>query len=130
MRRDLKTHVRWGMKWGLAFAVALALYVAILYAVAGSGPFDRVGFSPGLTIAVYVMASLTAGLVVGLLRPLTSSREGSMAVGVVAALPGSFALNLGFFGPVSRWSVGDWFQLVLGAVMFGAALGYIWHRPS
>ena len=126
--RDVGSDVRWGLKWGIGFSIALTLYAAALYIVAGSEPFDRVGVPLGTTIGFYVVTSMTAGLVVALLRPLTRSRGGSMLVGTIAAIPGSFALNLTFFGAVSRWTMGDWFQFVLTAVMFGVALGYVFHR--
>jgi hypothetical protein len=125
---DVGRDARWGLKWGIGFSIALTLYATALYIVLGSEPFDRVGVPPGTTIGFYVVTSMTAGLVVALLRPLTRSRGGSMLVGTIAAIPGSFALNLTFFRAVSRWSMGDWFQFGLTAVMFGVALGYVFHR--
>lgn len=119
--------VRWGLKWGTGFSVFMTLYAVGLYLVLGSEPFDRVGLRPQVVLAVYVVGSLTAGLVVGLLRRHTSTRDGSMLVGTVAALPVSFAMSLAFFGKPSAWSTGDWMQCVFMAVLFGAGLGFMWH---
>jgi hypothetical protein len=128
--RVMGSDVRWGLTWGVGFSIALTLYTGALYLAFGSEPFDRVGVAPGATVAFYAITSMAAGLIVGLLRPLTTSREGSMFVGTIAALPGSFAMNLTFFGAISNWSTGDWIQCVLTAVMFGVVLGYIFHRQG
>jgi hypothetical protein len=129
MRKNTSQDVRWGLKWGIAFGICLALYTLIVYLAAGDQPFHRVGASPLTVLGVYILGSLAAGAIVGLLRPLTKERDGAMLVGVLAAMPASFVINLTMFGPPNAWSAGDWFQFVVLGAMFGAVLGFLWHRP-
>jgi hypothetical protein len=117
--------VKWGLKWGTGFAVGMTIYTIGLYLAVGSEPFDRVGLRPPVVLALYIIGSLAAGLIVGFLRKLTATRDGSMLVGTVAALPASFAMGLAFFGAPSAWSAGDWVQCIFMAILFGAGLGYL-----
>ena len=121
------TDVKWGVKWGAIFGVAMTLYAVGVYFFAGPEPFDRVGLRPAIVIMLYFAGSVTAGLLVGLLKRHTTSREGAMLVGILAALPASFGMGLAFFGAPRAWSPGDWFQCVFLAMLFGAGLGYMWH---
>lgn len=119
--------VKWGLKWGAGFTVVMTLYTLGVYLIVGSEPFDRVGLRPQVVLTLYIAGSLIAGLVVGLLRKLTATREGSMLVGTLAALPVSLGMGLAYFGAPAIWSTGDWAQCVFMAILFGAGLGYLWH---
>lgn len=70
-----------------------------------------------LVIAAYFASGISAGLVVGLVRPWTRRRLGAILVGIVAAFPAGLALQLAYdldTRNAFRWSVALVFALIAG----------------
>lgn len=115
---------------GLCFSVFYSLYVCGLYWVSGATPFERLGTSLGVVIGTYFFGGITAGLVVGILRPLTRWRSGAIFVGIIAAFFVFLGIGVASSGLPSRWRSGDWFAMTVLPVFFGAFAGNkFWKDP-
>ena|SRR5688572_28829202 len=93
----------------------------------GSTQFDRYGLTTWSIIGACYVGGISAGLVVGLLRPLTSSAFGAMVVGSIA--------GTGVYGAISYAMGGEVgvFGVSLLGTLAGSAVGYwMWrdNRPS
>ena len=117
--RTLSQNVRWGVAYGLLFAAVL------------SGLVIPVGFARGaltasrmwLVIASYFASGISAGLVVGLVRPWTRRKVGALFVGIVAAVPVGIALQLAYDTAAQRSF--SWLMLVEFAIIAGPLGGWI-----
>lgn len=92
----------WGMRWGLAFAGVFCLWAVILLMLGGPSAFMKQGISFAQAIAGYVFGGITAGAVVGILRPLLKYGWGAAVVGIIAAWPVGLAFMVATLG--SHWS--------------------------
>ena len=124
--RDL----RWGIGWGLFAGFFYSLVALAIYAFQGSRPFGSRGITFASTVAVYFFGGLTAGSIVGLLRPLTRLRVGAMAVGIVAAIPACMAGVFILYGPIAQWGAREGFVVVAGSLLFGALGGWEFWEPQ
>jgi hypothetical protein len=70
---------------GLAFDCLYSLYVCGLYLLEGRAPFARLGTTLGVVIGTYFIGGISAGVAVGLLKPLARWRAGAILVGIIAA---------------------------------------------
>jgi hypothetical protein len=124
-------NLRWGLSWGIAFACVLSLYAVGLATVRGTAPFDRVGISLGVAVAVYFGIGLVAGATAGLLRPYGRTRVGAICVGVVTGLPIGVGIQFVLSGPHRAWPRGALlFAVCYGAGMGGVAGLWAWNRQS
>jgi hypothetical protein len=80
-----RASLRWGMAWGLWFATAYAAFAVFLALMRGTTWHHGVGLSTWQIVGIYYVVGVAAGIVLGLVRPLTGSRVGTFAIGVVAA---------------------------------------------
>lgn len=115
--------IKWGLGHGLGFAVLYSLLVAILYAIRGARAFDRYATSIGSVIALYFAAGVIAGALVGIMRPLTASRGGSILVGTVAAIPVFLGVGVLISGSITAWDDDTWVPMLLAAFILGPVLG-------
>jgi hypothetical protein len=110
--------------WGLAVAVVISLYVLVLRGLSGPGPFERQGVTLLGVIAAYLGGGAVAGIVVGLLRPMTRWRWGAVSVGVLAAFGSAVAIGIAMEGHPALWGPDIWFGCTFAALFFGVVGGY------
>lgn len=125
-------NIYWGIRWGLAFAAVYCLYALGLFVARGSSHFERQDVTLPLLLAAYIFGGLLGGAIVGLLRPLTRSRLGSVFVGLSTAIPVAVGFRMADAG-VTAWDSGDLrtvliFSLVLGPIC-GLSAHAIFHDP-
>jgi hypothetical protein len=77
----------------------------------------------------YTTGGVTAGAIVGLLRPWTKNAIGATIVGVVAGIPFMLAAFIGFTDSPRPWENVDWQEVfTLGSLLAGG-FGYVrWKR--
>jgi predicted membrane channel-forming protein YqfA (hemolysin III family) len=76
-------------------------------------------------VAIYVVACAVAGIVVGLLLPITKWKWGSMVVGVMAILPiGAIIQHTTLRG--RPWETANTVVLIIGAIAIGVPVGRIY----
>lgn len=109
----------WGLTGGCLFTFAYSAFVILLYLIAGPGPFERNGVTLGSVLLSYLFGGLAGGLVVGLLRPLTSRRLGAIAVGIIAATLVFVGIGIAVWGWLTRWDRDSWLTLATTSIIFG-----------
>src|SRR5271156_3860771 len=103
MNRTIR-NVRWGVGWGVGIAGVLSVFVLLSYIVHGRASFDRLGTSVWAVILFYFAAAVVAGGLVGMLRPIATSRGKYILVAVVAFVPVSMGVTVTLYG--MRWPPG------------------------
>ena len=115
---------------GLAFACLYSLYVCGLYLLDGSAPFARLGTTLGIVIGTYFFGGISAGVVVGLLKPIARWRAGAIVVGIIAAFFVFFGILVASDGLPSRWGTDQWVTLIVLPTLFGTFAGNrFWKDP-
>ncbi len=121
MRRQhsLNSDIKWGLRWGLWFAVGYSLLASVLYVFQGTLLGERSRFYYPLVIASYFLMGIIGGLLTGLLRPITHSRLGATAVGIV------IGLAVYFIAGITTIGAGEFLSLpgVVSTVVLGTAIG-------
>lgn len=106
-------------------------FVVLLFLVRGASPFERRGVSLGAVLLLYVFGGLSAGAIVGLLRPITRARAGAMLVGIPAAVPTVIALVVLHQGMPGSWDEATWRGVALLSGFLGSAAGFaLWSKPD
>jgi hypothetical protein len=118
-QREMGSDIRWGISGAMFIAGVYSAWVMAVYVFRGSEPFSRVGMTLPLVVVTYLAVGFVAGLIVGLLRPLTRWKAGAYVVGLVAALFGGAGIVAALRGPPTTWDFDEW--LVLPIVALGAA---------
>ena len=115
---------------GLAFACLYSLYVCGLYLLEGPAPFARLGTTIGVVIGTYFFGGISAGVAVGLLKPLARWRAGAILVGIIAAFFVFFGIVVASDGLPSRWGSDQWSTLIVLPILFGTFAGNkFWKDP-
>ena len=112
-REGLAHNMRWGLRWGLYFAAAYTSLGALGMLLAGGAMYSPEGRKLLLLLPLYWVGFPLAGLVLGILRPLTVRLLGQVLVASLAGLPISFG-GLAIFMPRDEWKA----QLVPAAIAF------------
>ena len=124
------TNLAWGVGLGLAFAAVYSLYVAVLYLAEGSQPFDRLHTSLLKVIAIYAIGGVTAGTVVGVMRPYVRIRLVAILVGIMAAIVVFFGIAVASQGMPWRWTRAAWLSLAACSLLLGSFGGnWFWKHP-
>jgi hypothetical protein len=122
-------NLRWGVLSGIAFATLTSLWVGGLAILRGSVRFETYGLTIWQIMAVYFAGGVAGGAVVGLLRPVTKYRLGAALVGLVAAVPLAFAVEIALQGSPSHWGDLEWGFIKFFACVMGPAGGLIrWYQ--
>jgi hypothetical protein len=110
----------WGIGWGLAMACFYCVFVVVLYLAQGAAPFEAHETTLGTVILIYFAGGITAGALVGLLRPLARWWPGAMLIGFLAAV-------LVFLGiDVAQTGIGkrrDWQAIFAVSLFLGPVCG-------
>jgi len=145
MARSWTEDLRWGLKWGIVWAVVLGTIASLVVAVGkaiGADPLaelttevQQLGglrrISWGWMLGFYLLGGVTAGMCVGLLRPIaTASWLGSALVGSVATVLVFALTSISWFG---SWWLRPHAAVILGAwamvgAFYGLAFRYGWKR--
>lgn len=120
-----------GSKWGLRVALVLCAWVLVLAIASflGNGsPMIRSrsgqAFNPLAIIAMYLMAGMVSGALVGAMRPLLQWRIGAAIVGVAAAIPTAAAIVTMISG-TPDWGRDEIITFVITSLALGAPGGVI-----
>lgn len=113
--------LRWGTGWGL--------FIGVFYAIIGSAIYlfkdsPEVGYLnlPSL-VALYLLAGVGGGAIVGLFRPLIKRRIGAILVGIVAMLPMGTGSIMLYKGPISGWGALEVISVIGGSILLGGVGG-------
>lgn len=119
-------NIYWGVIWGLRIAGVFLVFVGLEYLVAGPAPLTRLGLTFPRLLATYVALGLAAGAIVGLLRPLNRTFQGSVLLGIVgASVVYGGASTVGFGWP-GHWPVSQWIGVAVLALAGGGYVGATW----
>ena len=111
---SIRQNVRWGWGWGVWMGTCYAVIGAVITLVRGPTAFRQFGLSPVFAIVLYLAEGLFAGLVVGLLRPLTRWAVGASLVGILAIAPFAFIAYAVLPGNSSRLLLPIVYSIMLG----------------
>lgn len=123
----LLERIVWGARWGLRFGLTFDAIAVIVFLLSGPSERERNGVTFATVILLYSSAGLIAGLVVGVLLPLTRWKVGAATVGVLAALPVGVLVRLMTDG-LTGWTAEDTATALLFALAVGAPSGIIYRR--
>lgn len=118
----LLRRVLWGAKTGTIFGLAFSLLALVIFLLGGQGPFEANHSSFGRIVGAYFLGGLSAGIIVGILRPLTASKVGAAMTGFVATAPVSVLMRIAIDG-FQAWTVKDSILSILMCAALGAPLG-------
>lgn len=90
---ELRQDILWGVRSSLVWIIVCSS-VAFLAYFARGGATDRFGLGLPRVFALYWSGGISAGLLVGLLRPWNKRPVGRCPIGVVAMLPVSAMIDL------------------------------------
>ena len=111
-------NILWGVGSGAVMALAYSVLALMIYAILGNHAIHTRGLTIGLVLISYWVGGLTAGLLIGVLRPLSRLRWGPYLIGAVAGIAIIAAFQASTMGPMWRWSLNDWATpLILGIIM-------------
>jgi hypothetical protein len=120
-RRFIARDVRWGLGRSLFYGLALSVWAALAWPGWGEHPTYNVTLVT--VVAMYLGISLTAGVVLGLLRPLTRTALGSLIVGSIIGTIGMLVIGRVGGAPLSP-------GLIVFAIVLGVVTGYQWGFQS
>lgn len=123
-RSGFSGDLRWGFGHGLRIAGLLLLVTLFMYLARGGGP-DPLQFGWLAIAATYLLASLGAGLLLGLLRPINKTLLGHMVIGMACTLPLCglviYQMEWKDWYTMPRWIVTCCVTVILGSV-YGIAV--------
>ncbi len=117
-----KEDIFWGLRVGLIIGGLYAGGVLLLFALGGSGRFERLNISLPVLVAVYLLGGLSAGIVLGVFRPALREKYSAFIVSVLAAMPISFGITMLVTGKARDWTIEEWSTAAFMS-LFIAAVG-------
>jgi hypothetical protein len=114
-----------GFVCGIGMACILSLYVLVLYLFRGPAPFQAYGTTLLNTVWAYFVGGAAAGVVVGLLHPVTRTAWGAALVGFVAGIPVYWAAMISLDRHATSSGV---VAVIIAALCVGAPVGLIWRK--
>ena len=120
-----------GAFFGLVLGLMYSALALVIYLTRGSEPFEANEITLFSTVMIYLLGGLLGGSLMGLLSPLSRTRPGSIAVGMLAFLPVTLGFAFISEGAPSRWDNAVVFASMMTAVLLGGWTGYLfwgWFR--
>jgi len=121
--RNLRVDLTWGMKGGLLVATIFSSWAGLVWVLSQGGPWKEQGLSLPAIVGGYLVGGVSAGAIVGLLRPLTRSKLGAYAVGYLAGCFVMAALLAAVAGPPTGWNAVHVIGLLFVALYAGYGIG-------
>lgn len=120
--KSLRANLRWGAGWGLLLGCLAVVWVSISYITGASADIEN---RPawGVLSAVYILAGLLCGLVVGVVRPLLTSFLRSVLLGPVIALPFYLTIDAALGESFLNWDALDWVIFAIPVIVVGTVAG-------
>lgn len=85
--RDLRKDVRWGVRRGAGVGMLFSGVALLGVLLSGSDQFAaRTGATPVDALFLYMVLGPLLGAVIGILRPMTKSMQGTMLIGLVCGV--------------------------------------------
>ena len=124
--QPLLDRLRWAFGYTLPAALLFSAYVLLIAGMRGSSVYFTYGTSIWGIIAIYWLAAILSGGLLGFLRPLARFRLGAFVVGAIvgSAVYGTAMLAL----PLAQ-SMPWWIPLIPGTIL-GGGLGLVEHDGS
>jgi hypothetical protein len=116
-------NIRWGVRGGLALALVYCAWITAVRVLSGPRPFERQGVTYTGVAVAYLAIGLSAGALVGALRPMTQHRAGAYAVGLLAGTVAAGGIAALVAGPPGRWDFDEWVVLSIVAAGAGIVIG-------
>lgn len=125
--RSFAGRLVWGARWGAIFGLAFVLIAIGLYAVSRQDAFEAHHTSFGKMALAYFFGGVSAGVIVGLLRPLARWKAGAALVGFTAILPVALLIRFATegFGP---WHPSNTVEAMMLGLILGAPVGLIYRE--
>src|SRR6059036_329305 len=105
--KTVARNLMWGAFWGICGGVVYSAYAVVLLILRGPAAFEANDTSFPAVLGAYLGGGGAAGLLLGLLRPLTRSWLGSAILGALCAVPVFSAGRIALSG-FSNWTGDDW----------------------
>jgi hypothetical protein len=124
---DLARRLWWGARWGALFGCAFVAIAVAIYVLSGQSAFESHHTTFGQVALTYFFGGVIAGVVVGILRPLTRSKAGAALVGFMAAMPVAILMRFATdgFGP---WQQSDTVEIIVLSLILGAPTGILYRE--
>ena len=122
MKKPLRANVAWGISWGLFAAAFYALLATVLWAAHDRHEFRGLGL--GALILLYFTGGTLGGLLLGVLRPLITSRGRGAIVGMIITTPMAWAVAMAVYGPLWEMEIGGLIGLHIAPVLLGGYAGW------
>jgi hypothetical protein len=123
----LLRNIAWGLGWALKFIVAYSLLGTVIFFMAGPG---KVPLSLTQLLGTYFVVGLSAGIIVGLLRPFSRRQPGAIAIGMIVAAVIYLGVAISVEGPGVLREPGPVVALLLAACVVGGLSGRKWWNES
>jgi hypothetical protein len=120
---ELRANVGWGLRGGLLVAAVFSGWAAVVYVISSGGSFEERGISLPEIVSAYAAAGVAAGLLVGMLRPLTRTRAGAYFVGYLAGCIVFVALLWAVAGPPTTWNAVHWLGILFVSCFAAYGIG-------
>lgn len=96
---SVKDDIVWGVSSFLVFAVLLCAWATVVRIVSGPGPFERDQITYPKALLLYLGLGVLGGVVLGIVRPLTRTRRGTLIAGALVGAAilwsiGTFAVGI------------------------------------
>jgi len=123
IRQRLRKDLHWGLGWAWGFAAACSAWVLVMSIFRRSLEWSEYNTTTFAIVGTYAVAGTGAGVLLGVLRPLTTRRWGAFLVGwlVGTLVYASVMVPMGL-GREAPW----WLALVPG-LLVGGGLAVVWY---
>lgn len=109
-----------GARLGFFFAIGFSIIALLIYGAEGSQPFQRNQTSFGVVLVLYFFGFTAAGVIAGAFHRLASRYAVlGYVIGIIAAIPMSFATTSVVRQTFFLWSTNDWLTAWVCSVIFG-----------
>lgn len=123
-KSTLSGNLAWGLKYGLGLAALFSILVSVLALIRGSDWNPTHQVSTRSLILGYAVAGVLGGLVVGLLRPLTTHRLGATLVGMLAGVFAYSAVALAMDGMAGFRPM----PAIVAGLLVGGIVGFLFAK--
>jgi len=124
---ELARRIWWGARWGALFGVAFVAIAVVIYTLSGQTAFEAHHTTFGRVVLTYFFGGVAAGVVVGIMKPLTRWKAGAAVVGFLAGMPVATIMRFATdgFGP---WHRSDTIDVIVMSLILGVPTGIIYRE--